>query len=639
MLFRLALGNVRKKLRSYLSYFLSASFSVFVIYLFMSIYFSPQVRSAMINTLSESQYNVGMTLFTIAAWLVGLFSAFFIWYANSLFIKTRKKEFATYMLLGLSKGQTMVMNFIENAVLFIAAFITGLGLGVLLGKLMTMLLFNILGIKEQVYVEFSIQALKLCTIVYGSIFMLISVHGAVQLSRNTLLNLLTAGRRAERALKVHWGTWVISIIALIMFGIAYYTAVTMTTSSWMLAYLLITIVLICIATLLLFTGVLSLLIHYGRKNEKRMLQSTRLIWLNQLFFRYQGNVGTLSVIAIATSVALCAVLACTGMYVRSEYKAQLTHPFSVEFYERGGAQEIFNDVLQNHSDVFVTGKAEMNIIRADATVEGVPTYNYYIMGEGEYNHAVSLIAPNEQPVDVSEDEVVFVDSGRGGVAVDEDRSLSIDGIPNDFNLKLRQQRSMLYTAREHFNLTLVVDDDTFSTLYSKAEPEQLLKVVSMQIQDAANKGDFSDELLQKLPTQAKGTTIYSYLREDLGIIGILFFVGIFIGMVFVVATGSIIHFKMVEEAVRDADKYRMLRNIGADSKHLRNAVAKELAIVFGAPFLIAAINTLVAHMPMEEVLSVPMIQSYWWVLGIYALFYTAFYLITIRSYLRRINNV
>lgn len=634
MLFKLAMGNVRKKFRSYLSYFLSAAFSVFVIYLFMSIFFSCQVRSAMQQAMGESDYHVAMTLFTIAAWLVGLFSAFFIWYANSLFIKTRKKEFATYMLLGLSKRQTILMNFFENALLFVLAFLTGLGAGALLGKLMTMVLFRIVGLSGPVHMELSVQALRVCTVVYAGIFALISLHGAAALSRNTLLNLLAAGRRAERALKVSAWTWLLAICSLAIFAAAYIIAARMAASDWMLAYMLLVIVLVCVATLMLFAGGLSLMIHYGRRDQKRMLRGTRMIWLNQLYFRYQGNVGTLSMIAVATSVALCAVLACTGLYLRSDQKASLTHPFSVEFYQRADAEQAFQSALASHPDVAVKGRADMAVVQVRGVVDGQDESPYYVMPEGDFNRAMALL-PKGKAVSVEDGQAVL--AGASGTDAAEDNSIALTNLADPMQLIIVRKLPMLYLSYAHFSRTLVVSGATFESIRAAAQPEQLLTITGVQLENGGDAGAFSDALLGAMPRQAKASTLHAHLKEDLGVIGVMFFVGIFIGLTFVAATGSIIHFKMVEEAVQDAGKYRMLRHIGADGGQLRRAVASELAVVFGAPLVVAAANTLAANVPFEQMLSVPMARAYGWVLGAYALCYALFYLLTMHSYMKRIR--
>jgi putative ABC transport system permease protein len=119
-LFSITLGNIKSNFKNYWAYFLSSSLSVFVLYLFMSILYSKDIQTQLGGMAKF------ITLFNVGAVMITFFSAFFIWYSNSFFVKSRKKEYATYMLLGMSKSQVARLNFFENLLIMVMSLVTGI---------------------------------------------------------------------------------------------------------------------------------------------------------------------------------------------------------------------------------------------------------------------------------------------------------------------------------------------------------------------------------------------------------------------------------------------------------------------------------------------------------------------------------
>ncbi len=87
-------------------------------------------------------------LFIVASYITAIFSSYFVWYSNSFLIKARNKEFALYMILGMSKMQTFVLSFIENFITTVGAFFLGITLGLIFNKFFLMLLYTMIGLME-----------------------------------------------------------------------------------------------------------------------------------------------------------------------------------------------------------------------------------------------------------------------------------------------------------------------------------------------------------------------------------------------------------------------------------------------------------------------------------------------------------
>jgi putative ABC transport system permease protein len=66
-------------------------------------------------------------------------------------------------------------------------------------------------------------------------------------------------------------------------------------------------------------------------------------------------------------------------------------------------------------------------------------------------------------------------------------------------------------------------------------------------------------------------------------------------------------------------------------------VAKELAIVFGAPLAVAALNTFVASYPLVHLAGLNMKDIFLLMLAVYALLYGLYYLLTLNKYVKTVT--
>jgi len=168
-LFKLSVHNIKHNFRSYFSYFISTLFSVFMLFMFYSIYYNKQMEA-----FSNGRVKV-YTIFKAASIIVIIFSALFIWYANSFFIKSRKKEMALYSILGMKKKEIGTLLFCENMFLGILSIIIGLPLGVIASKFLLQLLVNIM--KARVVVQYTVEsrAVIATTLIFIALFLFNSI--------------------------------------------------------------------------------------------------------------------------------------------------------------------------------------------------------------------------------------------------------------------------------------------------------------------------------------------------------------------------------------------------------------------------------------------------------------------------------
>jgi len=379
-LISMALNNIKKNFKNYWAFFLSSTFSVFSLYIFMSIVNNRDVKVQLGNMKSF------MILFIIGSYVIAVFSAFFIWYSNTFIIKSRKKEFATYMLLGMSKRQTATLNFIENLITIAFAFCSGIALGLIFNKFFIMLLYVMIRATGDVSFQIRLEALKFCSIVFGAMFIIISIHGSILIYRDNLIDLFNSSKKAEKGLKVSFLTLIISILSIFFLGYGYYMAIRKIAANILLAP--IVVLLVVIGTILFFTSFTSLIIYINKKNEKSLFKGTKLIYISQLYYRYKGNVGTISVIAVTTTIALCAMIFCFGLSNKVEKNSRYMRPFSIEYINgTNNTDTIFEDTLKNHKEISVVYKDTMEFLKVKVKDTLLGNNTLLVLNESEFNKA------------------------------------------------------------------------------------------------------------------------------------------------------------------------------------------------------------------------------------------------------------
>ena len=108
---KLAIQNMKKSIRNYVIYFVTITLTAAMMYSFLALGFSKDVLSMSENMSMLTSGILGMSV------LVALIASFVISYAIRFMLEQRKKEFATYELLGMETSNIQKLFFIENGVI------------------------------------------------------------------------------------------------------------------------------------------------------------------------------------------------------------------------------------------------------------------------------------------------------------------------------------------------------------------------------------------------------------------------------------------------------------------------------------------------------------------------------------------
>lgn len=654
-LFSLGINNVKHNFKSYVSYFISTAFSVFILFVFFSIYFNRQMESY-----SSGRLKVYI-VFKAASIIVIIFSALFIWYANGFFIKSRKKEIAIYSIVGMKKREIGILLFCENIFLGILAIIAGVPLGAMASKFLFQLLVNVMKAHVTAYFTLDIRAVLATTIIFMVLFVFNSIKAYRVVYKYRLIELLHADKEAE---KVSEGSKVMALASIAMIFVGYFIALTkiLQGGSKMMCFALLVLILVIAGTYILFNNFIIIMLAKLKKNKKLYYKGENLISISQILYRIKANSNTLATIAIVSAVAITAIGFTFSFYIGLQKMPSYLSPFSLMY--KGGDTDLNNKVEQiinKHSEVKVTHKSDIILINVKALtskykgpycIDLKAPFDAYIMSKSEYSEIMNNSEMSKtnsvdgfqvvRDLNFTKDNQCFFievtnESQRGRL---KGEKVSVQSSVNKFNLDIIDSDGKGVVGKNFAKTTIVVTDDIFNKLLN-SNKDNITKIRGYMLDNSLNSEKLVFELNQMITQDRYFDSFYNAYSNTYRIYGCYVFIGAFLGILFILSTGSILYYKQLTEAYEDKERYSILKKIGVSKKETRNAVVKQLALVFGLPILVAlfhsaaALYMFIAYASGAKIL----IECVVGVVLAYIAIYSCYYMISVKSYMKIIKSV
>lgn len=139
--------------------------------------------------------------------------------------------------------------------------------------------------------------------------------------------------------------------------------------------------------------------------------------------------------------------------------------------------------------------------------------------------------------------------------------------------------------------------------------------------------------------------IFTTRQEFIGIYASLFFIGIFIGLLFLIATVLIIYYKQITEGYQDRDRFMIMQNVGMSKGEVKKVIKNQILTVFFLPIVIAIVHICFAFKIIKDILYVLNFNN----TGLFVLctiitvivfivFYGLVYMLTANAYYKIVNE-
>lgn len=633
-LFNIAVKNIKRNFYNYFLYFVSMIFSIIIYYTFTSIQYNPEVLKALTGT--GLKVTAMSSSFKASAIVIALFSAIFIWYSSSFFTRRRKKELGLYSMMGVKKKQIGRMLFYENIAMGALALFIGIFIGSLLSKLFIMLLLKLMGFVVKVKFAIIPKAIFDTAITFAVIFLISSIHSYTIIYRFKLVELFNAEKSGEREPKA---SAILAILSILLIGSGYFVYFKgLLIIKNFLIVILLTLILTVAGTYLLFSSLVVFIIKLSKLNRRRYYKGINMIGTSQLLYRIKSQSRTLATIAVLSASTLTALSVISSIYYDLTLTVKNDYPFTYSYISNDrNIDKSFCDIISKYPENKILNQVEAEIIRLDGKYpyqEGKGTI--FIIPESKYNEVAKLTGKESITLNNPEDSVLFDQWFREKFSksyAGKDAVIYIGS--NEKNIKITKHLAGTMFNRGMFNNILVVKDSIYEKAYIKGT---LNRINSFITDNKMDSGKLDNELTKFMEgKEVKFSSYYTMYIEQLRINGLVIFIGSFLGLVFLSATGSIIFFKQLSEANDDKQRYRILRNIGVSKKEIRGSISKQMLFVFLLPLAIGAIHSIVAIILLSAMLERYLIVPVCITIALYTLIYLVYYILTVNSYNKIVN--
>lgn len=478
----LTLRNIKRNFRLYSVYLFSLVAGVIVQYTFSALMFNKDVLEALQN---RANFQTGAAIASVA---VFLFIIFFILYANSFFMRQRKKEFGMYLLYGLSERQVVRMVFLETVAICAVSLVAGVLLGGLLSKLFGMLLMNMMEYDQTVALSFPVEAIASTAGLFFLLALIISVQSYFMVNRLQLTELFHAKAKADKPVRVSafWAILAVLLLAL-SFTLIYSGKGSAVWQDYATASLIATAVGIIAGTYLFFRQFAGWLLQ--RIAARRTYhEGNTVLWTSSLRFQIRGN--TLNLSFITLFGALIMMLMC---FMTINYKVQFEAvgrniPNDIAFQSLDSGTNARIDALINGSEhparyhLTHEALAASAVTAMDAAFDN-PEYfseGLLLVPEKEFN-ALAELRDDNQRVALAGNEAVALSQGSDfpkAFAPGETPDFTLKTGPGtETTFKLSEKKDYAYlgwstnpeTSMDTKPAVLVVSDEAYERLRGGAE--------------------------------------------------------------------------------------------------------------------------------------------------------------------------
>lgn len=596
---KLAITNLKKNKQTYIPYALTGIASLILFYNMVAIAFNPELRNSSLAMLME----LGMAI-------TGIFIFIFLLYTNSFLIKRRKKEFGLFNILGMEKKHIGYVMFWETIFQGVTTLIIGLGLGVILNKLFTLLIYKILLFDPNFDFYVSEIALLYSAILFASICFITLLVNLRQVHLANPIELLRGGNVGEKMPKTKW---VSALLGLVSLGIGYTIALVLKSPLEAMVGFFVAVIFVIIGTQLLFKAGSIALLKTLKKNKNLYYKTKNFTTISGMIYRMRQNASGLANICILSTAVLVTISTTVCLYLGVEDAIGQQYPRDIylnKSYDQEG--EVDKEYIYNRIDevMISSGNRASNLLEHSfliffANINRdellVSDSNSFSMSDAMMNvvYFEDLELKEVEEVELGENEVILYNKGM----YIPDQFTILDEV---YYVKARITQPPVISLEDSFlenvNYMIVANEDELKEVHRK-QKEVLQNRSNPIYHHVAFDLDGSDE--EKIAVanelQSKADDNFPYVRskqmshaEFYELYGSLFFLGIFIGGMFMMATVLIIYYKQVVEGFDDKERFAIMQKVGMSKEEVKKSIRTQVLTIFFLPIIMAIIHIIFA---------------------------------------------
>lgn len=653
---KLAFSNIVKNRRFYFPYLITCVFSVAMFYDLMFL----------VNNKGITQIHGGeqvQAYLELGKWIVAVFACIFLFYTDNFLIKSRKKELGLYNILGMSKSNLAHMLVYES--LFSAAFslTAGLILGILFSKLMLLILCRLLNFDVQISFSVSSESVLTTAVLFAAIFIVTLCYNLFCIRLSKPVELLKGGNVGEKEPKANFVTAILGILCL---GAGYYIALATEDPIEAALLFFAAVLLVIFGTYFLFISGSIAVLKLLRKNKCYYYKPKNFTAVSGMLYRMKQNAAGLASICILSTMVLVMISStvCLNFGVEDILKKRVPNDITVTYVSENGqnsadavcntAEDAINDsgleilsrrrfdfldfiTVRNNNDFRLYTPGESTSALKACAIAAVP--------QGSYNRFAKKAA------DLKDGEALGIFSD-GETLPDK---ITVAGVGLTLSTAEKMPDSAELATYSTPVLYLVVNNSEFAR-FNKIEQDHggdnasLPKCeIGFDIKGTAEEKAYCynrvNEALRKITDAYTRVQALDLTREEFNAsYGGLFFIGIFLGTLFIGFTALIIYYKQISEGYDDRRRYKIMQKVGMSETEVKKSINSQVLKIFFLPLAAAVIHLAFAYKIIKNMLllfgmtnSGLFIACIAGTVAIFALIYLLIYYFTAKVYFKIVN--
>lgn len=617
MLFKLSLSNLRKSIQDYAVYFFTLVIGVAVFYVFNSI--ETQTAFLEISTITKEIITLLLSMLSGVSVFVSVVLGLLIVYASRFMMKRRNREFALYLMLGMGKGKISAIIFIETFIIGLISLAAGLVVGIIASQFMSTFAANLFKANmSQYHFAVSGKAILKTIAYFGIMYIAEMLFNGIIVSKCRLIDLMQSGKKSEK-LKLKNPVLCVLIFLASSLALAYaYYRVCFNTAQLYEKDMIIMICIGSVSTFFIFWSVSGMLLRIIMSVKKVYYRGLNSFTFRQLSSKVNTMVMSMTIICLMLFVTICTLSSAFSM--RNSLNRNINEYCPADFQMKYSSQsEDYINRLNNENQFesyfsdYVTfsqyedKNATIGAFLGDTLDDVLKEYPslavdsvFPVYRISDYNTLMKLYGYNT--ISLSENKYVLVSNFSGSSAfynniLKENMPLNINGHKLEPMYQKCQNGFVDISAQPMNDGIIIVPDDAvigaaesseyFTGNYDAKTKTEKVKIEQKLISDIKN---ITDNIENESEFSYKTKLERAEAATGLG--GVVIFLGLYIGLIFLISSGVILALRSLSDAVDSTSRYTMLRKIGAPEKDISKSLFRQTALFFAIPLILAYIHSI-----------------------------------------------
>lgn len=608
------------------------------------------------------------SVLTCAVGVIMIFAVIFLFYTNSFLIKRRKKEIGVYNILGMGKRHIAQMLAVETVVTAVISIGAGLAFGIIFSKFMYLALIKLLHYDVRMDFEISGKSIRYTLILFAIIFLMTLVFNLFQIQVSNPVELLHGGNQGEKEPKTKR---IMTAFGVIMLGVGYYIALTVEQPLAAIQAFFVAVVCVILGTYALFTSGSIAILKGLRRNKKFYYQAKNFSAVSGMIYRMKQNAVGLANICILSTMVLVMISTTISLYVGMEDVLRTRYPREFEAktnISTPEADQTLDRIIEEEmANAGVEAKSALRY-HDGSVVATRQEDGFKLLQFGNYAQEGMT-----QIIWIPLEDYNRMEGEEGSLAPDE---VYAYGTGEDWDRDSVRIGDRTYrVVKELKNLQAAPKDEedmVDSYFFIVSDAGQIQEILENLYKDSGMQEDWVEQVsainyrvvfdlegeeedclnaMRAMESRIESEVDAAFCesrelsREEFYYLyGGLFFIGIYLGALFLMATVLIMYYKQISEGYDDRERYQIMQKVGMSKREVKKAIRSQVLLVFFLPLVTAVIHITVAFDVITKLLAVLNLTNVSLFLGctivtviVFAIFYGIVFSLTAREYYKIVN--